>query len=249
MLNAGQHQEVLGHDPHQEPAALFGKPWFWQRSSGAMEGTRTLARVIMEMREEIRKLEEQNRALTKDQEEDQEQTQEGVLEEEHENPYGNLRRNASAPILKRQFKECEGSQHHFNFFFIYFQPMTAILHVFSPSENAMTVRRYSRSSSTPGMTQTKGIVDPWERLSHFGWGRLQEEVRGGNGNPDHSVSSDVASAKNRTSLQECVQKTRAKVKTVTFLLPVDDIYTSKPVLAKPQDPSNTELTPITDTES
>ncbi|XP_037123707.1 uncharacterized protein LOC119132485 isoform X2 [Syngnathus acus] len=222
MLNAGQHHEVLGHDPHQEPAALFGKPWFWQRSSGAMEGTRTLARVIMEMREEIRKL-EQNRVLTKDQEQDQEQTQEGVLEEEHENPSGNLRRNASAPILKRQFKECE--------------------------ENVMTVRRYSRSSSTPGMTQTKGIVDPWERLSHFGWGRLQEEVRGGNGNPDHSVSSDVASAKNRTSLQECVQKTRAKVKTVTFLLPVDDIYTSKPVLSKPQEPTTTKLTPITDTES
>ncbi|KAM9813166.1 uncharacterized protein LOC133155278 isoform X2 [Syngnathus typhle] len=222
MLNAGQHHEVLGHDPHQEPAALFGKPWFWQRSSGAMEGTRTLARVIMEMREEIRKL-EQNRALTKDREEDQEQTQEGVLEEEHENLYGNLRRNASAPILKRQFKERE--------------------------ENVMTVRRYSRSSSTPEMTQTKGIVDPWERLSHFGWGRLQEEVRGGNGNPDHSVSSDVASAKNRTSLQECVQKTRVKVKTVTFLLPVDDIYTSKPVLSKPQEPTTTELTPITDTES
>lgn len=43
---------------------------------------------------------------------------------------------------------------------------------------------------------------------------------------------------------------RAKVKTVTFLLPVDDIYTSRPVLTKHQDePKITELAPITETDS
>lgn len=43
---------------------------------------------------------------------------------------------------------------------------------------------------------------------------------------------------------------RAKVKTVTFLLPVDDIYTNRPVLSKRQDgPRAPELAPISETES
>ncbi|XP_077421730.1 uncharacterized protein LOC144051953 [Vanacampus margaritifer] len=230
MLKASQHRELLVHDPQQQPPALFGKPWFWQRSSGAMEGTRSLARVIMEMREEIRKLEDQNRALPKDGDhqqdvdQDLEQTRETFVEEEHENPNGNLRRNASAPILKGQFKEYKDNI-------------------------GMTVRRYSMNSSPSVVTRTEGVAGPWGRLSHFGWGRLQEEVQGRNGNPNDSATSDVASATNRTSLQKYVHKTRAKVKTVTFLLPVDDIYTSKPVLSKPQEPTTTELAPITDTES
>lgn len=43
---------------------------------------------------------------------------------------------------------------------------------------------------------------------------------------------------------------RAKVKTVTFLLPVDDIYTNRPVLTKHRDePKITELASITETDS
>lgn len=43
---------------------------------------------------------------------------------------------------------------------------------------------------------------------------------------------------------------RAKVKTVTFLLPVDDIYTNRPVLTKHQEDQRTgELASITETDS
>lgn len=48
----------------------------------------------------------------------------------------------------------------------------------------------------------------------------------------------------------CVWYFRAKVKTVTFLLPVDDIYTNRPVLSKRQDgPKVTELATISETDS
>lgn len=43
---------------------------------------------------------------------------------------------------------------------------------------------------------------------------------------------------------------RAKVKTVTFLLPVDDIYTNRPVLPKHQvEPEIAELASATETDS
>lgn len=42
---------------------------------------------------------------------------------------------------------------------------------------------------------------------------------------------------------------RSKVKTVTFLLPVDDIYTSRPVLSKHQEAKITDLAAITETKS
>lgn len=43
---------------------------------------------------------------------------------------------------------------------------------------------------------------------------------------------------------------RAKVKTVTFLLPVDDIYTNRPVLSKEQDgPRIAELASVSETDS
>ncbi|XP_051935257.1 uncharacterized protein LOC127609402 isoform X1 [Hippocampus zosterae] len=217
MLNTRQHREL--HDPHQQSPALFGKPWFWQRTSSTMEGTRSLARVIMEMREEIRKLEDQKRVLPKDRDgevdQEDEQTRAMFLDEEQENPY--LKRNVSAPILKGQFKEYKDNV-------------------------VMTVRRYSMNSRPPGVTRNERVVDPW--MSHFGWARLQEEVLEGNGKRDRSVTSDVASASDGTSLQEYVHKTRDKVKTVTFLLPVDDIYTSKPVMSRPQEATPTKL-PIT----
>lgn len=79
-----------------------------------MESTRSLAQVIMEMRDEIKKLEEENRELRGD----YGQRSFGAVHREgtpassaaeqragmEENPYVNLRRNASAPVLEGQYK-------------------------------------------------------------------------------------------------------------------------------------------------
>lgn len=107
MLKPPQPQQ---QEPQQQQLLLpvFGKPWYWQRSSGTMDSTRSLAHVILEMREEIRKLEAENRELRGG----CDQTQEGEGSEEEnqaeeqvvENPYGNLRRNVSAPVLDGQLE-------------------------------------------------------------------------------------------------------------------------------------------------
>lgn len=110
MLKPQQHGELLLHDS----PPVFGKPWYWQRSSSSMESTRSLAHVIMEMRDEIKKLEAENRELRGD----FGQRSCGALPGEgsavssaaeqragtEENPYVNLRRNASAPVLEGQYK-------------------------------------------------------------------------------------------------------------------------------------------------
>lgn len=110
MLKPQQHGELLLRDT----PPVFGKPWYWQRSSSAMESTRSLAQVIMEMRDEIKKLEAENRELRGD----YDQRPFGAVTEEgspvssvaeqragtEENPYVNLRRNASAPVLEGQYK-------------------------------------------------------------------------------------------------------------------------------------------------
>ncbi|XP_007549606.1 PREDICTED: uncharacterized protein LOC106928678 [Poecilia mexicana] len=217
MMNPQQQGEPLLHDP----PPVFGKPWFWQRSSSTMESSRSLAQVIMEMRDEIKKLEAENRELRGDcggqragtaGETSAGTEQPAILE----NPYGNLRRNASAPVLEGQYKE----------------------------NTAMTVRRYSTSSNLSGLTVREGRVDK-NRQSNSGWDRLHEEIR-----HDGDVLGEAEKANNRHSLQEYVHKNRAKVKTVTFLLPVDDIYTSRPVLTKHQEePKITGLASIAETES
>lgn len=96
--------------PQQEQQQLllpvFGKPWYWQRTSGSMDSTRSLAHVILEMREEIKKLEAENRELRGDCDQPpvREEGEEFQEEEEVENPYANLRRNVSAPVLDGQLK-------------------------------------------------------------------------------------------------------------------------------------------------
>uniref|UniRef100_A0A3B4YEL7 Si:ch211-235m3.10 n=1 Tax=Seriola lalandi dorsalis TaxID=1841481 RepID=A0A3B4YEL7_SERLL len=194
-----------------------------------MESTRSLAQVILEMRDEIKKLEAENRELRGDY---PQRTLETVLGEAssvssaaeqragmEENPYVNLRRNVSAPVLEGQYKN-----------------------------NIMTVRRYSISSNLSGVTMREGRTDR-SRQSDSGWGRLQEEIQHGNGIFGNPARGDVGKVTNRHSLQEYVHK-NAKVKTVTFLLPVDDIYTNRPVLTKHQEePKITELASITETDS
>lgn len=104
-----QHTELLLHDS----PPVYRKPWFWQRSSSSMESTRSLAHVIMEMREEIKKLEEENRELRGEygqQGMTGESTKGSAATDKLENPYVNLRRNVSAPVLEGQYKgETEGA--------------------------------------------------------------------------------------------------------------------------------------------
>ncbi|XP_019129829.1 uncharacterized protein LOC109142013 [Larimichthys crocea] len=225
MLKPQQRGELLLCDS----PPVFGKPWYWQRSSSTMESTRSLAQVIMEMRDEIKKLEEENRELRGG----YGQRSFGAVPGEgssvsagaeqwvgmEENPYVNLRRNASAPVLERTYKE----------------------------NTVMTVRRYSISSNLSGVTMREGRTDRAQR-SDSGWGRLQEEIQHGNGIFGNTTKGEVAT--NRHSLQEYVHKNRSKVKTVTFLLPVDDIYTNRPVLTKHHEgPKITELASISETDS
>ncbi|KAM9359475.1 putative coiled-coil domain-containing protein 195 [Symphorus nematophorus] len=224
MLKPQQHGELLLHDS----PPVFGKPWYWQRSSSTMESTRSLAQVIMEMRDEIKKLEAENRELRGDYGQRAFGTVAGqsspvstAAEQRagvEENPYVNLRRNASAPVLEGQYKE----------------------------NTVMTVRRYSISSNLSGVTMREGRA----QRNDSGWGRLQEEIQHGNDIFGNSARAEVGKVSNRHSLQEYVHKNRAKVKTVTFLLPVDDIYTNRPVLTKHQEePKVTELASITETDS
>lgn len=110
MIKPQGHGELLLRDF----PPVFGKPWYWQRSSSTMESTRSLAQVIMEMRDEIKKLEEENRELRGD----FSQRSLGVMPRDaspvstaakqpagkDDNPYVNLRRNASAPVLEGHYK-------------------------------------------------------------------------------------------------------------------------------------------------
>lgn len=110
MLKPQRHSELMLHNS----PPVFGKPWYWQRNSSTMESTRSLAQVIMEMRDEIKKLEAENRELRGDDgrrsygaEPGEASTGSSGTEQRpgtEENPYVNLRRNASAPVLERQYK-------------------------------------------------------------------------------------------------------------------------------------------------
>ncbi|KAM8853377.1 putative coiled-coil domain-containing protein 195 [Synchiropus picturatus] len=191
----------------QDPPQVFGKPWYWQRGSTSMDSTRSLAQVILEMRSEIQKLEEENRELKGDY---GARAGEGSSGGRHraageECLAVNLRRNVSAPALETQY-----------------------------TENAvMTVRRYSISSNLSAVTWSDARPHRGRRADS-GWGRLQEEIHHSRV-LDTTSRGDGGKVTNRHSLQEIVHKNRSKVKSVTFLLPVDDIYTSRPVLPKHQE--------------
>ncbi|KAG5837683.1 uncharacterized protein LOC135236807 [Anguilla rostrata] len=204
-----------------------------------MGSGRGLARVIMEMRNEIKKLESENKALR------------GELElppsgretvgpssvppafphrhaAEETPSHANLRRNASAPTLERQYKE----------------NIIMTVRRYSISPNMRTVNRKSEKL-TCGLdnagVEARDTVD-----GHYSdWTTLQEENRGNApalldpASRDDSSISPKEKLTNRRSLQEYVHKNRAKVKTVTFLLPVEDIYTNRPFLANHRPDRNT----------
>ncbi|TWW77231.1 hypothetical protein D4764_12G0006210 [Takifugu flavidus] len=214
----------LGDEPLlRDSPQVFGKPWFWQRCSGAVDSSRGLACVIMEMRDEIKKLEAENRQLRADCHQLSSGDDPGEAEQQpEENPH--LRRNVSAPVLKGQNQE------------------TTI----------MTVRRYSANGSLAGVSERERERGPDRdrRCTTSGWRRLEQEIHLQDNMYSNPTSGEEDLVPSRCSLQEYMHKNRAKVKTVTFLLPVDDIYTNRPVLSKDQNGSRiTELASIRETDS
>ncbi|KAJ8368391.1 hypothetical protein SKAU_G00084190 [Synaphobranchus kaupii] len=191
-----------------------------------MDSGRGIAQVITEMRNEIKKLESENKALRGElgqQPAGCEKAGPSLVspafqhrhEAEETSSHPNLRRNASAPTLERQYKE----------------------------NIMMTVRRYSISPSTRTVNRkSEKLTSGQENAESVeerdsNWTRLHEENRGNtpalldHSTRDESNNFPKEKLTNRRSLQEYVHKNRAKVKTVTFLLPVDDIYTNRPFLA------------------
>lgn len=134
-------QQQRGELLLRDSPPVFGKPWYWQRSSGTMESTRSLAQVIMEMRDEIKKLEAENRELRGDHGQrpfggapGEDSPVSSAAEQRaamEENPYVNLRRNASAPVLEGQYKG-ERKLHRWLLstlhLFVYFYYFISILH-------------------------------------------------------------------------------------------------------------------------
>ncbi|XP_067307656.1 putative coiled-coil domain-containing protein 195 [Pseudorasbora parva] len=198
-----------------------------------MESGRSLAKVISEMQNEIRKLESENQALRGQLSRPTSaldsvkpsalsaQQKDGLQES---STHANLRRNVSAPELEGQFKE----------------------------NIIMTVRRYSISSNSMNGSRKNEILHKPRRyeetLNNNKWTKLHD---GSLGRPSVAYTKpDIEKLTNRHSLQEYVNKNRAKVKTVTFLLPVDDIYTNRPALAEHlPERSTCELKTITETDS
>ncbi|CAL8331876.1 unnamed protein product [Boreogadus saida] len=182
---------------------VFGKPWFWHRSSGTMETSRSLAQVIMEMQDAVQDLDGDKRGRREDSFGDFPGPKPAALE----NPYANLRRNASAPALDAQYQE----------------------------NAVMTVRRYSVAAHLSGGSGAEGSSTS-SRRSGSGWGRVQEELHP-RLHPGLHPGTTAARSQKQT-LQDLVHKSRAKVKTVTFLLPLDDIYTNRPGRSRPlEDPT------------
>uniref|UniRef100_A0A3B1K1G3 Si:ch211-235m3.10 n=1 Tax=Astyanax mexicanus TaxID=7994 RepID=A0A3B1K1G3_ASTMX len=180
-----------------------------------MEGGRGLASLIRELQGEIKKLENENRALRGQLSRPSSGSQLPVPVEpqhgEENSSTAQLRRNVSAPALEAQFKNM-----------------------------IMTVRRYSISSNTITVPQKGDTTNTSSSSS-------SSSVFSRPSRADSSSAKETLSSKR--SLQQCVNQT-ARVKTVTFLLPVEDIYTNRPVLANHvPNRSSQDLNAIMETDS
>ncbi|KAJ8280351.1 hypothetical protein GJAV_G00053520 [Gymnothorax javanicus] len=204
-----------------------------------MGSGRGFAQVITELRNEIKKLESENKALRGELGQslvgyENDETSlvtpafQHRLTAEETCSHANLRRNASAPVLERQYKE----------------NITMTVRRYSISPNIRTVNRKSeiltcgheKAEAVEARDTVKECNTDWTRLeaeSHNTPVLLNPSIR----DKGKILSQDKLT--NRRSLQEYVHKNRAKVKTVTFLLPVDDIYTNRPFLANHRPGRNT----------
>ncbi|KAM9439343.1 uncharacterized protein Hap1MRO34_026623 [Clarias gariepinus] len=167
-----------------------------------MESSRGLAHVIQQLQDEIRKLETENKTLRGQLSLPLTETSPAETEGRDGTPenHAHLRRNVSAPALEGQYRE----------------------------NMIMTVRRYSISSNAIHVPcKNVSSHKPW-RDSDLG-GR-HEGARGISHMTTEDGDKTECRPATRRTLQHCVNKARAKEKTVTFLLPVDDIYTNRPVM-------------------
>ncbi|TRY57982.1 hypothetical protein DNTS_027336 [Danionella cerebrum] len=190
-----------------------------------MESGQSLTRVISEMQNEIRKLEMENKELR-----GQLGRPSSALDSMKSTSqqdggqesliHANLRRNVSAPNFEGQYKE----------------------------NLIMTVRRYSISSNSIINTHKNDLLHKTRRyeetINSNKWAKFHD------GRPSSVYGKpDMEKSTNRHSLQEFVNKNRVKVKTVTFLLPVDDIYTNRPMGEQQSEGSSCELQTISETDS
>ncbi|KAI7800750.1 hypothetical protein IRJ41_011382 [Triplophysa rosa] len=198
-----------------------------------MERGHRLAQAISDMQREIRQLECENKALRGQLDRPASDSLKSVPissspqqkdGSQEMSSHGHLRRNLSAPVLEGQYKE----------------------------NIIMTVRRYSISSNIMNTPRKNEILHKPRRyeetINNNKWARLHDGLHG---RPSSTYAKpDIDKLTNRHSLQEYGNKNRAKVKTVTFLLPVDDIYTNRPVMAEhlPDRPA-CELGEIAETDS
>ncbi|KAF7692740.1 hypothetical protein HF521_010350 [Silurus meridionalis] len=187
-----------------------------------MESGRGLARVVQQMQDEIRKLETENKVLRGQLSLPLTGTSptESGRRDGSLENHTNLRRNVSALALEGQYKE----------------------------NMTMTVRRYSISSNAIHVP-CKSVSTNKPR-SDSDWARLRGGVRGFSHMDTKDKDKPEDKPANRRTLQHCVNKARAKEKTVTFLLPVDDIYTNRPFMADHlTDTSSCDLQVISETDS
>ncbi|XP_029473048.1 putative coiled-coil domain-containing protein 195 [Rhinatrema bivittatum] len=219
----------------------------WAPAVGSMEGNGRLLRVIRELRGEVRELERENRALHAElsragpvgavrplEVEKEEGSRKSSAPEEAPAPAA-LRRNVSAASsLERQ--EQKG--------------------------NTMTVRRYSISASVhagAGNAHHRQSKRNSSHRSHAVQGigrlpmsptaveRIKDEDSISNCPADHFSNKKITSIK---SFQDYMYKCRGKVKSVTFLLPIDTAYSENQVSFKnPPNQSTNQLSTITEKDS
>ncbi|XP_041118604.1 uncharacterized protein LOC121322556 [Polyodon spathula] len=189
-------------------------------NSGTMDSNRRLLQVIREMRSEMKKLECENKELRRERCKSGTSPEMGedtsVSTAFHHHPVNSeetasqaiLRRNLSAPVLERQYKE----------------------------NIMMTVRRYSISSnpSTRPVQNKKlpvgNVMDkrdlgeknsPLEESTEETLSIAENVIQGQDSTGQLNICSKDT-FKNRRLLKQYVHKCKAKVKSVSFLLPVDD---------------------------
>ncbi|XP_069053828.1 putative coiled-coil domain-containing protein 195 [Lepisosteus oculatus] len=209
MLKAKRHELYSYEQLVKKPHFLPEQRW---KNFSTMDSSRRLVQVIMDMQHEINQLESENRALrgglgqsaVGSVNEDTSSLssafhQKGVAEESA--AQSNLRRNVSAPALEGPFRV---------------------------------------SSNAPPKTkkkQTLSQVLEEVELKEQNNERLQGNSPGGGAPVLTNVLQDQSSTRppsslakeklcNRRSLKEHIHKNRTKVKSVTFLLPVEDSSTT-----------------------